>query len=114
MLTREDIQYDFLDAVFSNTKRVFTDQKPESSNRKVTFCELYITALSQSEKCSRVQRDKMRETPAFALELAKISLLVNVGRINTTMACTFAFSYAYENKISISACKKIANELRYV
>lgn len=29
----------------------------------------------------------MIETPAFAVELAKISLLTNVGRINTTMAC---------------------------
>lgn len=28
----------------------------------------------------------MLETPAFAVEFAKISLLTNVGRINTTMA----------------------------
>jgi len=31
----------------------------------------------------------MVETPAFAIEFAKISLLTNVGRINTTMACSY-------------------------
>lgn len=29
----------------------------------------------------------MVETPEFAIDFAKISLLANVGRINTTMAC---------------------------
>ena len=33
----------------------------------------------------------MVETPAFAIEFAKISLLTNVGRINTTMACPYLF-----------------------
>jgi hypothetical protein len=33
----------------------------------------------------------MVETPAFAIEFAKISLLTNVGRINTTMACQSLF-----------------------
>ena len=33
----------------------------------------------------------MVETPAFAIEFAKISLLTNVGRINTTMACGYLF-----------------------
>lgn len=31
----------------------------------------------------------MVETPAFAIEFAKIALLTNVGRINTTMACEY-------------------------
>lgn len=35
----------------------------------------------------------MVDTPAFAIELAKISLLTNVGRINTTMACKIAATY---------------------
>ena len=29
----------------------------------------------------------MHETPAFGVEFAKLALLTNVGRINTTMAC---------------------------
>lgn len=31
----------------------------------------------------------MVDTPAFAIEFAKIALLTNVGRINTTMACEY-------------------------
>jgi hypothetical protein len=85
-LTREDVQYDLLDFIFSNDKAVFTD--PFSPKKeKVTFGTLYVSTISNSAKCSKVLKDKMVETPAFALELAKISLLTNVGRINTTMAC---------------------------
>ena len=53
----------------------------------VNFCDLYVNALYNSPKCSKVLKDKMVETPAFAIEFAKIALLTNVGRINTTMAC---------------------------
>ncbi|EAU92908.2 hypothetical protein CC1G_03695 [Coprinopsis cinerea okayama7 len=83
-LTREDVQYDLLDCIFSDTKAVFTD--PFKDQEKVTFGDLYISALHNSNKCSKVLKDKMVETPAFAIELGKISLLTNVGRINTTMA----------------------------
>ena len=88
MLTREDIQYDLLDAIFSDTTKVFTDQRAGQSGRKVTFSELYINSIQEAGRGTKTQRDKMSENPAFATELAKISLLVNVGRINTTMACT--------------------------
>ena len=88
MLTREDVQFDFLDAVFSDTTRVFTDQRPGHSDGKVTFSEMYINSIQEAGRCTKAQRDKMKESPAFAIELAKVSLLINVGRINTTMACT--------------------------
>ncbi|KAI6132663.1 hypothetical protein EV401DRAFT_1849379 [Pisolithus croceorrhizus] len=84
-LTREDVQYDLLHHIFCDTQAVFTGQTPGSS-AKVNFCDLYVNALYHSSKCSKVLKDKMIETPAFAVELAKISLLTNVGRINTTMA----------------------------
>ncbi|EGO01145.1 hypothetical protein SERLA73DRAFT_179227 [Serpula lacrymans var. lacrymans S7.3] len=86
-LTREDVQYDLLHQIFSDTKAVFTSQAPGCSNTsKIRFCDLYVNALYHSSKCSKVLKDKMNETPPFAIELAKISLLTNVGRINTTMA----------------------------
>lgn len=85
-LTREDVQFDLLDRIFSDTNVVFTSQAPGTFS-KVTFRDLYVSALYHSSKCSKVLKDKMVETPAFAVELAKISLLTNVGRINTTMAC---------------------------
>ncbi|KAF8649902.1 hypothetical protein AX16_005661 [Volvariella volvacea WC 439] len=84
-LTRRDIQYDLLNYIFSNDQKVFTSPLP-GKTAKVNFSELYISALKSSSKCSKVLKDKMTETPAFALELAKLSLLTNVGRINTTMA----------------------------
>ncbi|KAG8219971.1 hypothetical protein J3R82DRAFT_976 [Butyriboletus roseoflavus] len=84
-LTREDVQFDLLDHIFSDTNTVFTSQVPGTSS-KVNFRDLYVNALYHSSKCSKVLKDKMVETPAFAVELAKISLLTNVGRINTTMA----------------------------
>ncbi|KAG6897333.1 hypothetical protein C0992_002391 [Termitomyces sp. T32_za158] len=90
-LTREDVQFDLLHYIFSDGNAVFTNPTPGANplsgiTEKVTFADLYISALYNSSKCSKVLREKMVETPAFATELAKISLLTNVGRINTTMA----------------------------
>ncbi|KAI6158760.1 hypothetical protein EDD17DRAFT_1511899 [Pisolithus thermaeus] len=72
-LTREDVQYDLLHHIFCDTQAVFTGQTPGSS-AKVNFCDLYVNALYHSSKCSKVLKDKMIETPAFAVELAKISV----------------------------------------
>jgi Ino eighty subunit 1 len=89
-LWRKDIQYDFLYYVFTDRTRAFVDyQAPDRP--VVNFCDLYVNALYNSSKCSKVLKDKMVETPEFAIEFAKISLLTNVGRINTTMACEFFF-----------------------
>lgn len=90
-LTREDVQYDLLYHIFSDARTVFTSPirtTPGEPPAKVHFCDLYVNALYKSSKCSKVLKDKMVETPMFAVELAKISLLTNVGRINTTMACS--------------------------
>lgn len=85
-LTREDVQFDLLNYIFSDTTAAFTSTTPGKTAR-IPFSELYINALYSSAKCSKVLKDKMIDTPAFATELAKFSLLTNVGRINTTMAC---------------------------
>ncbi|TRM61484.1 hypothetical protein BD626DRAFT_78606 [Schizophyllum amplum] len=84
-LTREDIQYDLLYHIFNDNTQVFTNQVPGKYD-KVTFRQLYVNALYHSSKCSKVLKDKMLDTPEFAVEFAKIALLTNVGRINTTMA----------------------------
>lgn len=84
-LTREDVQFDLLHYIFSDKTAAFTSTTPGKAT-KITFSELYINALYSSAKCSKVLKDKMIDTPAFATELAKFSLLTNVGRINTTMA----------------------------
>ena len=98
-LTRRDLQYDFLYHIFSAPERVFTDPTlPPKEDRDgdgggsggsgtVTFRDLYVHALTSSPRCSKALREKMQETPEFATDFAKMSLLANVGRVNTTMTC---------------------------
>ncbi|KAF9535830.1 hypothetical protein CPB83DRAFT_901498 [Crepidotus variabilis] len=84
-LTREDVQYDLLNSLFTDPRAVFTN--PGSTKQeKVAFGDLYVSALYSSNRCSKVLKEKMHDTPAFSVEFAKIALLTNVGRINTTMA----------------------------
>ena len=90
-LTREDIQYDLLYFIFADPTQAFIDSMAPGQPR-VNFCDLYVNALFNSSKCSKVLKDKMVDTPEFAIEFAKIALLTNVGRINTTMACASIFS----------------------
>jgi Ino eighty subunit 1 len=103
-LTREDVQYDLLTYLFTEPTAVFT--KPPGSGGgkqqeedKVAFGDLYVSTLYSSHRCSKVLKGKMHDTPAFSVEFAKLALLTNVGRINTTMACkgktlSFFFSFA--------------------
>ncbi|KAK7694486.1 hypothetical protein QCA50_001672 [Cerrena zonata] len=89
-LSRADLQYDFLYYLFSNTRTVFTDPfttiHGAPPGTKVTFRDLYVNSLVQSARCSKVTRERLVDNPVFGDEFAKISLLSNVGRINTTMA----------------------------
>lgn len=85
-LTRQDVQFDLLDYIFHNSNAVFTNPMPGGNQPKMSFGDLYISALYNSNKCSKVLKEKMLDTPLFSIEFAKISLLTNVGRINTTMA----------------------------
>jgi hypothetical protein len=89
-LIRRDLQYDFLYHIFAAQERVFTDPTLSSSKEAdgtVTFRDLYVHALMSSPRCSKALREKMQETPEFATDFAKMSLLANVGRVNTTMTC---------------------------
>jgi len=92
-LTREDVQYDLLTYLFTEPTAVFTKppgsggDKQQEEEDKVTFGDLYVSTLYSSHRCSKVLKGKMHDTPAFSVEFAKLALLTNVGRINTTMAC---------------------------
>ncbi|KAH9857939.1 hypothetical protein C2E23DRAFT_864948 [Lenzites betulinus] len=89
-LTRVDLQYDMLFHIFADKHAVFTDPyttiRSDPAGTLVTFRDLYVNALIHSSRCSKASRDKIRESPEFGNEFAMISLLSNVGRINTTMA----------------------------
>lgn len=90
-LTRADIQYDLLEAIFNDRHAVFTGPASEGLTpprpKKITFSELYSLAIMTSPRCSKILRDKMGELPEFGIDFAKICFLINIGRINTTMAC---------------------------
>ena len=90
-LTRQDLQYDLLHHIFADPHKVFTNPYPTNPGQnpqpKLTFRDLYLNTILHSPKCSRGPRDKALENQDFGTEFAKMSLLTNVGRINTTMAC---------------------------
>lgn len=87
-LTRFDIQYDVLHHIFHDVQAVFTDPYPSGdAAAKITFRDLYIRTILHSPKATKALKDKMTESAAFAEDFAMLALLVNVGRVNTTMSC---------------------------
>ncbi|KAH6648872.1 hypothetical protein BKA67DRAFT_522688 [Truncatella angustata] len=84
-LWRKDIQYDFLRSVFDNPKKVFTNSYDSYLDEKQTFADLYIDTMARSSKTSKVLRDKLLSDREAAKSMAMVCLLVNVGRMNTTL-----------------------------
>ncbi|KAL0943795.1 ino80 chromatin remodeling complex [Colletotrichum truncatum] len=83
-LWRKDIQYDFLRAIFDDENAVFTNSyEPEKGPQN--FADLYIDTMSRSSKTSKVLRDKLLSDRAAAKGMAMVCLLVNIGRMNTTL-----------------------------
>ena len=82
-LWRKDIQFLFLKEVFGDQTRAFTLDSDGSKNH--TFAEIYIHAMARSSKTSKVLREKLLSDPEAAANMAMICLLVNVGRMNTTL-----------------------------
>ena len=88
---RKDIQYDFLDALFENDAKVFTNPFSSCSveefdnGPKYTFAELYIRTLAESSKCSKILKERLLKDMDMGKSVAKVCLLVNTGRMNTTI-----------------------------
>ncbi|CAL3963198.1 hypothetical protein PZA11_000885 [Diplocarpon coronariae] len=83
-LWRKDIQYDFLKAVFDNDKRVFTNSY-EPDMPLQNFADLYLDTMARSSKTSKILRDKLLTEHEPAKNMAMVCLLVNLGRMNTTL-----------------------------
>ncbi|KAL7913782.1 hypothetical protein GGI35DRAFT_224869 [Trichoderma velutinum] len=83
-LWRKDIQYDFLRAVFDNEQKVFTNSY-DTELEKQCFADLYIDTMARSSKTSKVLRDKLMNDREAAKGMAMVCLLVNMGRMNTTL-----------------------------
>lgn len=85
-LWRKDIQYDFLKAVFDDDKKVFTNSY-EPQKELQSFADLYIDTMARSSKTSKILRDKLLTEHEPAKNMAMVCLLVNLGRMNTTLNC---------------------------
>lgn len=83
-LMRKDIQFDFLHAVFYDQTKAFTSSY-DPSRTGLSFADIYIEAMARSERTSNVLRDKLYNEKESALSMAMICLLVNLGRMNTTL-----------------------------
>lgn len=86
-LWRKDIQYDFLKCIFEDDKKVFTNSYEPVNIGKQTFADLYIDAMARSSKTSKILRDKLLSEHEPAKNMAMVCLLVNLGRMNTTLNC---------------------------
>lgn len=89
---RKDIQYDFLRLVFYDQTKCFSKYSDGSSG--FTFAEIYIDAMAKSSKCSKILKEKLLQDTEGAISMAMVCLLVNVGRMNTTLNCRRAPSMA--------------------
>lgn len=88
---RKDIQYDFLHELFTDDTRVFTNSFPfcevpnAANGPKLTFAELYVRTLAESLKSSKVLRERLIKDTEMGVAVSKVCLLVNAGRMNTTV-----------------------------
>lgn len=88
-LWRKDIQYDFLRLVFGDETRCFT--KASDGTKDHTFAQIYIDSMAKSSKCSKILKEKLLQDTDGAICMAMVCLLVNVGRMNTTLNCASHF-----------------------
>lgn len=84
-LWRADIQYDFLSAIFRNEQKVFTSIYHTELGAQFSFADIYIEAMAESTRCSKVLSEKLRTDREAGIGIAMVCLLVNIGRMNTTL-----------------------------
>jgi len=82
-LWRKEIQYAFLNEVVSDETRCFT--RLSDGQKECTFAEIYIDSMARSSKTSKILKDRLHVDKPAAQNMAMICLLVNVGRMNTTL-----------------------------
>ncbi|KAJ5673815.1 Ino eighty subunit 1 [Penicillium macrosclerotiorum] len=82
-LWRKDIQYQFLKLVFEDKTAVFT--RYPDGQKNMDFADIYIDAMARSSKTSKILKDKLQNDKPAAISMAMVCLLVNFGRMNTTL-----------------------------
>ena len=86
-LWRKDIQFAFLSVVFEDKTPAFT--KASDGTNGHNFADIYIDAMARSSKTSKILREKLLTEREAAVNMAMVCLLVNVGRMNTTLNCMY-------------------------
>jgi Ino eighty subunit 1 len=97
-LWRRDIQFLFLRHVFEDQTAVFTMDSDGSTGH--TFADIYIDAMARSSKTSKILKEKLLAERTQALNMAMVCLLVNVGRMNTTLNCQHAILYIAQTSLT--------------
>lgn len=92
-LWRKDIQHQFLKLVFEDRTKVFTRQSDKQKD--MDFADIYMDAMARSSKTSKILKDKLQNDKPAALSMAMVCLLVNFGRMNTTLNCKSLFSFRF-------------------
>lgn len=82
-LWRKDIQYKFLRLVFEDETPVFT--RVSDADKGHSFADVYLDTMARSSRTSRVLKDKLQNDRKAAINIAMVCLLVNFGRMNTTL-----------------------------
>lgn len=86
-LWRRDIQLNFLECVFNDSTKCFTKASAPEKGPVHTFADIYVDAMARSSKTSKILKEKLLADQEGAMHMAMICLLVNVGRMNTTLNC---------------------------
>ena len=82
-LWRKEIQYEFLRLVIADTQPVFT--RVSDGKGDCCFSDIYVDCMARSSKTSKILKDRLQVDRQAAHNMAMICLLVNVGRMNTTL-----------------------------
>ncbi|KAA1100592.1 hypothetical protein PGTUg99_026248 [Puccinia graminis f. sp. tritici] len=83
MFTRADIQYDLMANIFNDRTFQFTSPLDQ---RAISFKELYVETLSRFSKAAKSTVRQLDDNPQWATNFCIASFLINIGRINTTVA----------------------------
>lgn len=89
-LWRKDIQFEFLKLVFEDKTPAFT--RLSDGQKGMDFADIYIDAMAKSSKTSRILKDKLQNEKPAAISMAMVCLLVNFGRMNTTLNCAYCLT----------------------
>jgi hypothetical protein len=100
-LWRKDIQYQFLKLVFEDKTPVFT--RYPDGQKGMDFADVYIDAMARSSKTSKILKDKLQNDKPAAISMAMVCLLVNFGRMNTTLNCTWKLIHSLSTMLTTIA-----------